>query len=66
MKEKNKTIKVITGKKVQLTASVVGILASVLGIALEYFDDRDYWIFILMLIINSVFLINTLTEKSDG
>lgn len=57
--------KVITGKKVQLIAAIIGVTASIFGLVLEYFNDKEYFLFIFLLITNLLFLIGALTGKAD-
>lgn len=66
MQKEDKTTTVITGTKVQLIASIMGIAASILGLVLEYFGDKDYWLFVFLLVINAVFFITTLNQKSNN
>lgn len=65
MKTENEVQKVITGTKVTRIVSLIGVAASVLGLILTYFDDGDYWLFILLLLSNLFFLINEFNKKSD-
>ena len=61
MKKGNEITKVITGSKVQLIASAIGTIASELGLVMEYFDDKEYFLFIFLLITNLLFLVGTFT-----
>ena len=58
--------KVITGTKITRIVSLVGVAASVLGLILAYFDDGDYWLFIIFLLSNLFFLINEFNKKSES
>lgn len=58
--------KVITGTKITRIVSLIGVAASVLGLILAYFDDGDYWLFIILLLSNLFFLINEFNKKSDS
>ncbi len=58
--------KVITGTKITRIVSLIGVAASVLGLILAYFDDGDYWLFIILLLSNLFFLINEFNKKSES
>lgn len=58
--------KVITGTKITRILSLIGVAASVLGLILAYFDDGDYWLFIILLLSNLFFLINEFNKKSGS
>lgn len=58
--------KVITGTKITRIVSLIGVAASVLGLILAYFDDGDYWLFIILLLSNLFFLINEFNKKSGS
>lgn len=62
MKKENEQI--IMWKKVQRIVSLIGMSGAVFGMVLEFFDGGDYLLFILLLISNLLFFINTLSNKS--